>query len=654
MPLSPEAEVPGKVINWLKLHFDDFAAAFPGAFETVEVVTKVAGQDFRALFLASTAADWVSEVNLPAIVGKATPAGLVHLERAMRGKAWRPVVAGKAAMICTEGFSSDIQTRIGSYTFDDLKKKLWTEASKFSSPHIGYYFWEALPANLDVITATPEWTRIMTWFASTPMGAPKDVRLLTRAEVEAVVLEKPWGSPGNYAMMGYPYGDLTFDMKLQKLFGWGRTVFVAPVGPFSGSGSPFVAFSYPQLGGGEVNQVDFRRLSNNVSVGPAGDEHRGTFSRESSTTSYGYTEDNALLDASQAGLIDKLGTLVAEKGGVLHTGRRWLPLFGPPGDYQMGIVGNIDEVVASVSVTGNWTHRTIDIRGDVYTAIPMDWYTTYVLENPKAANKVDLEKAKKDLEQYAGHTLCAVSLQSPWAVPSNPVERLKIYAEYKKSREKACKENDFLTKPFAPGITFGAAQAKLVSAGPLTELFSYRDPSSVPTPVDVSGLSMWEGFTLTWVPDTKVVTTRRPDGTFGPQIGAGDAETFVEAAYGGSTLVGATVEAVIAAWGLSASDIVSRSAGLKESNASIALSNRSQGSELSYTAFDWRAITVNGYPVMTGKTADEAVRIALTSVNCVAKLGTKMRRMLLSYGQDALIASALVPPPKPTIPGGPQ
>lgn len=650
MPISPEIEVPGKIVNWLKLHFNDFESAFSAPFETIELATTVAGQDFRALFLASTQTDWVSEVNLPNIVARATPAGLVHLERAMRGKAWKPVVVGSTAMVCTEGFSTDIQTRIGGYTFDNLKKKIWTEQSKFSSPHIGYYFWEGLPLDLDVITATPEWSRIMTWFASTPLGAPKDIKFLTADEVRAVPLDKVWPSAGNYSMMGYAYGDVNFDMKLQKMFGWGRTVFVAPIGPFLNTGSPFVAFSYPQLEGGEINQVDIRRQSNNVSVGPAGNEHRDTFQRESSTSSYGYTEDNALLDARSQGIEDLMGTLSVSKGGLVSTTRRWLPLFGPPGDYQMGVIGPLADVSASVVVSGNWTHRTIRVRGDVYTAIPMDWYTTYVLDKSAAVNKADLQKAKTDLEQYAGHTMCAVSLKEPWLVPPNPVERLRIYAEYKKSREKACKENDFLEKQFAPGLTFGAAQAKLQAASPLTELFSYRDPSSVPTPVDVSGLSMWEGFTLTWVPDTKVVTTRRPDGTFGPQIGAGDAETFVEAAYGGSTLVGATVESVIAAWGLSASDIVSRSAGLDAANASVSLSNRSQGSELSYTAFDWRAITVNGYPVMTGKTMDEMVRLGLTSVNCVAKLGNKMRKMLLSYGQDSLIASALVPPAASTPP----
>lgn len=637
---APVIEPPVPVIKaWLDTHFDDFAGAFTAPFETIEIRTTVAGQNFRAMFLGSSAQSWLDEPKLVSLVSKASSAGIKHLDRAMRGVVWNVSVAGPAVVVGTKNFSRSVENRVSGYSWSDLQNKVKSEHD-LVDPAILLNINRNASTTLEQMVASDNWQHVVDVFASTPMGVPTDVRMVTPADINSVVLPFPFTQVG-YSQLGYPYGTMVEDVKLMSLFGFGRNVFYVPIGPVSGDARHnLIAFSYPTFGDRVVRLVDISTL-----FGPARLDLSSNYAfyKVSTDLSSGNGLNNVRASNASSGASEAFG-LLTDANMQSVTALNWLPLFGPPGDYEMGILSDMTRVNHESVTDGLWTHRTIDIEGDVYTAIPVDWYTTYVLENQNAKNLVALDKSKVDLEQYAGHTLCAVSLTTPYVVPSEPVTRLRVYNDYKKSKEKACKENDFMDQQFLPHVTFRAAQEKLVAASPLTEVFSYRDPSSVPLPVDLGEISFWVGFTLTWQAASLTLTTVRPDSTPGPTLTSADGETFVEAYYGGAKVVGGTITSILTAWGISPTDYVSRSAGLSSTQKAVMKSNRSAGSQLCYTAFDWRSITINGFPAINNQTPDEAIRAGLSSVVGVAPLGNRMRKMFLSYGQDALVRSALVPP----------
>lgn len=643
---------------WMSENFEDFVGAFGVPPETIEFSCNVGGEPFSALFLRSPVyTNWIEHPAFPELVARASSSALPLLERAVKGRSWRPANFNGSLYIGTDGFNTVGRTRIGEGTLTELAAQI-DRYSRYRevTTNGGYFITNPLPSNLNEALAVPAVKDVFSAFGQSFLGAPTDAVLFDEASVSVLECPLPNAAVGNHMNRRWVSGnaDSNLELKLLRYFGPGRVVITVPLtnDPNAGLTGRLVAFSYPMFD----NETLYLTMNLGSFVRPSATAMDRLSARTETVNTYRYRSNssepyvdyyvaNVDIPSEEGGLSSSFTRL----GALLQDPSVWLPLLGPPGQYEFAIrCTDADVTIESDELLG-WKHTRVTAVGDVLTGVPVQWYSDYIYEHATAVNKKEMDAALVALQEYSGQTLCCVSMATPWDIPVNAVERLSLYREYKKAREKACEDNDFMSKTYSEGVTFEAVQTKLNKLGKITEVFSYRD-TSLNSSIDLSDAWLWTGWKLVWDAPAKVVRTTRPDTTAGPVLTASDLEDIIEMNFGGATLTGGTISEVVVALGGSATDLMSRSAGFEESKRSLQMANDAPGTDTGYTHFGWESVGLNGYPDVTKMTTDSAIRAVMLSVVCVAPLATKMRKLLLSFGRDSMIRSALVPPAKPSQP----
>lgn len=322
----------------------------------------------------------------------------------------------------------------------------------------------------------------------------------------------------------------------------------------------------------------------------------------------------------------------------------FLPLIAPPGglDYHLEMASyTIYDRVEIGSANGHKLYlRRIQgaARNSLYS-FPTNWYETYIstgygIYTPLKGE--ELSKALEAAEPLAGMTVQVVVPAAPFGVPSDVVTRTDIYKLYKRSREKACKLNDFMQREFVPGIKWQAVHNhfQTLSAG-VPAMFGVQAVNPTSQDAIKAPIIDYSQLTINGVVTTDAGTstlTLTQSGT--PAINVDDAGDVAEALQGGAKLTGITTQQLDIKWGGFSVSFGETSATGKEINAGGASSNR--GLAAGTLDFSWETLGIGGYPTYNEMPVQNAYKTAIASEMLYKQAGAKLLGAVSSYTLDAM------------------
>lgn len=317
----------------------------------------------------------------------------------------------------------------------------------------------------------------------------------------------------------------------------------------------------------------------------------------------------------------------------------WLPLISTPRQQDYFVRSHFDNVSIETEVTDRYDVVTVTMgTTDVLGGVPVAWYVDYAQEKiaEGAANASELKKAVEDLAAYEGKTITYCELSKAVMLPQDLVKLTTAYRDYAKAKEKACEENDFMEKQFAPGITFGTVNTLINGSRNTRVFYGYRDTADMPV---IEGINAYpfQGWVLTVGSST--VAVRRADGTFAPSFTADTAGEFVQAIVGGASVVGGTMESQLALWGLPASDALASIEGTASMSFRIDNSQKGYGTPAALYDFRWGSLGISGYPDYPSVDQQTQYRIAMVSKAMLTSFGTKMRQLQLEEVNSAYVTA---------------
>lgn len=324
----------------------------------------------------------------------------------------------------------------------------------------------------------------------------------------------------------------------------------------------------------------------------------------------------------------------------------WLPVLSVPREQDYFVRCDYNDIVAVREESETFAVVTVTMgEVDVLGAIPVKWYTEYAQEriDAGAANSDALRQAIVNMQEYQSKTITYCEMKTAVMLPTDIVTLTQTYQSYKKAKEKACEDNDFMEREFAPGITYGAVQTKINGSRNSKIFYGYRDSEAMPTiDGDVATVYTYTGWTVTL--GSSVVTVRRSDGTFAPSL-SNDAEgegvaALVQMQLGGASLVGGTLESQLAIWGIPVNDVVGRMDGLGAEMVKIRSSNATGTSAALYD-FRWASLGISGYPDYPSVDTQTQYRIAMLSKAILQDFGVMMRDLQLEEIQSAYVDNLL-------------
>lgn len=326
--------------------------------------------------------------------------------------------------------------------------------------------------------------------------------------------------------------------------------------------------------------------------------------------------------------------------GSLPLDSTWLPMHTVPRSQDYFVRAGYEHTSVATETLSDMDIVVITMTAvDVLGGVPVQWYLDYAAEKiaSGAANTAELKKSSADMAEYSAKTITYCEMSTAVMLPSNLVELTAIYNDYAKAKEKACEDNDFMSREFAPGVTYNTVNTTINGSRNTRIFYGYRDSEAMPSlSPEVAGVYAYIGWTVTLGGDT--VAVRRSDGTFAPSLpnsveSVGELLQFAE---GGATIVGGTVESQLAIWGISVSDVAAAREGLGAAMAKVHASSKTGTASALYD-FRWASLGVSGYPDYPSVEVEEQYRIAMVSKALLGAIGKKLRQLQLEEVQSSYV-----------------
>lgn len=304
----------------------------------------------------------------------------------------------------------------------------------------------------------------------------------------------------------------------------------------------------------------------------------------------------------------------------------WLPLVYVPRDQTYMVASDFADVIITSEIEEDYDVITVThSRSTSIGAVPIKWYTEYAeAEIAKgASNKVELQKAIDSLVDYADGVITYAEMPTPVMLPVDMITFTTTYRDYAKAKEKACEDNDFMSRQFTDDMTFGALNTKINGSRNTKVFYGYRDSGEL----DVLEVDLKPASDVTIAVGTSTVYAVRAGSTVAT-FTASNVEDFIQWTSEGAKVTGGTVSTQLALWGYSATDYESVLDGLQESKDRVQSSN-TYGTSAALYDFRWGSLGVSGYPLYDEVDQQTGYRIAMVSKGILAGIGKRMRDVQL-------------------------
>lgn len=337
-----------------------------------------------------------------------------------------------------------------------------------------------------------------------------------------------------------------------------------------------------------------------------------------------------------------------------------LPLAGPLGDasffyrcdetqISVDVSDHVVEVLnpvtgVKVSVNVSVTKVTMEAL-DVLSSVGSSWYEKYLstgygyfkgLGDSAAADKMT------ELADVAGYTHTAVYMRLPLAVPRDIVTRLEIYANYKRSREKHCLSNDFMSLKFDSKRTWGQVNDECNKLSSLSAIYGVSSvtPSALNAQT-VPNMSTKSYFVTT---STAVYTVMERDN--GVDVGPVYENRLDEMALNvrlGATMGGVALAALCTNWGYDYAIVSAEAnaAALTAYDVARSSSGAFRGRGLATGDFAWESLGVSGFPLVREMTIQDGYKAIINSICVIGNRTEPLHKAFLSFGETAMIGDLI-------------
>jgi len=303
----------------------------------------------------------------------------------------------------------------------------------------------------------------------------------------------------------------------------------------------------------------------------------------------------------------------------------WLPLMSVPRDQTYMVSSNAADVQIIMEVESEYDVITVKhLVSTTIGSVPVRWYMQYAEKEIErgAANAERLRESIISLEPNIDSVVTYAEQPQSVNLPKDMIKLTTIYRDYANAKEKACEDNDFMSKEFVDGMTYGSLQTLLNGSRMTPVLYGFRSLDQLqPLSEDTSPSS---GSTLALGGETVAITDE--NGTSTGTFDSSQVTEFVTMIAQGASVTGGSVEDQLALWGYSPIDFESRISGLSEQTKRIDMSE-SYGTRNAVYDFRWGSLGVSGYPLYAEVDAQTGYRMVMVSKGLLNKIGPELRRI---------------------------